>query len=189
VKTKLVLGLALVLSAPCASSLAHVSLADPKAAPGAYYVSTFRVGHGCGGSATTALRIELPEAILSARPQPKAGWTIEIERVPLTPPRAGDGGRKVTERIRSITWRGGPLPDDEFDAFGIMAKLPDKPGKLYFLATQTCVSGEEHWTDVPGPGAGPHLAHPAPVLNVVQGAGGDDMAGMDMSGMAPAPKP
>ena len=181
------LGLALALFAPCAPALAHVSLADPKAAPGAYYVSAFRVGHGCGGSATTALRIELPEAILTARPQPKAGWTLEIERAPLSPPQAGEGGRMVKERIKAITWRGGPLPDDEFDAFGIMVKLPDQPGKLYFRAIQTCVSGEERWTDVPGPGAGPRLAHPAPVLDVTQGSSGDDMAGMDMSGMAPKP--
>ena len=188
-KTVSALSLALALSALCAPALAHVNLADPKAAPGAYYVSAFRVGHGCGGSATTALRIELPEAILAARPQPKAGWTIEIERAPLSSPGVGEGGRMVTERIKAITWRGGPLPDDEFDAFGIMAKLPEAPGRLYFRAIQTCVSGEERWTDVPGSGAASHLAHPAPMLDVSQGSGGDDMAGMDMSGMAPAPKP
>lgn len=181
-KTILALGsLALASLSPLAPALAHVTLADAKAAPGAYFVSAFRIGHGCAGSATTALKIELPDAIIQARPQPKAGWTLEIERAPLSPPRPGEGGKPVTERVKSITWRGGPLPDDQFDAFGFMAKLPSQPGKLYFPAIQTCVQGEARWTDVPGP-SGARLAHPAPMLEVT-GADADAMPGMDMSGM------
>ena len=165
------------------AALAHVSLADPKAAPGAYYTSFFRVGHGCAGSATTALRIEIPEGIVMARPQPKPGWTVSIEHVPLATPAMGEGGKPVTERVSAIVWRGGPLPDAQWDQFGFMAKLPATPGKLYFPTVQTCESGEARWTETAA-APGQPLSHPAPVLDVETGAGGNDMAGMDMRGMA-----
>jgi copper(I)-binding protein/uncharacterized protein YcnI len=164
------------------SAAAHVTLADGRAAPGAYFTSFFRVGHGCHGSATVALRVEIPEGIVTARPQPKPGWTLAIERVPLSPPAKGEGGKPVTERVAAITWRGGPLPDEDWDQFGVTAKLPDHAGKLYFPAIQTCEQGEERWVETAAePGA--HLSHPAPALELAEGAGAGDMAGMDMSGM------
>jgi copper(I)-binding protein/uncharacterized protein YcnI len=176
---------ALAFLNPSGSAFAHVTLADPRAAPGAYYVSFFRVGHGCAGSATTALRVELPEAITTARPQPKPGWTVEIEHAPLAAPVKGEGGKLLTERVKAITWRGGPLPDEDWDQFGIMAKLPDAPGKLYFPAVQTCEIGEARWVEIPAADKPGRLAHPAPSLEVAAGAGGDAMAGMDMGGAPP----
>ena len=162
------------------AAAAHVTLADPQATPGAYYTSAFKVTHGCAGSATTALRVEIPSAIMVAKPQPKPGWTVQIEREPLAIPVKGEGGRMLTERVKAITWRGGPLLDEDWDQFGIMAKLPDAPGKLYFPAIQTCQTGEERWTEVPAPGESGRLAHPAPVLTVSPKAAPDPMAGMDM---------
>jgi copper(I)-binding protein/uncharacterized protein YcnI len=183
-KSRLSLALTVPLSlVAMGAAHAHVTLADPRAAPGAYYVSFFRIGHGCAGSATTALRVELPEAITAARPQPKPGWTVEIEHAPLSLPVKGEGGKMLTERVKAITWRGGPLPDDQWDQFGISAKLPDQPGKLYFPAIQTCEVGEARWVEVPAADKPGRLAHPAPSLEIAVGAGGDDMAGMDMSGM------
>jgi uncharacterized protein YcnI len=178
-------GAVLFALTPLAPAVAHVTLADAKAAPGAYFVSAFRVGHGCGASATTAIRVEIPEAILLVRPQPKPGWTLEIERAPLPAPKPGEGGKPVADRVKAITWRGGPLPEDEFDAFGFMAKLPSQPGKLYFPVVQTCVQGEARWIEIPGP-SGARLSHPAPMLEIT-GGGSDDMAGMDMGGGAPKP--
>jgi uncharacterized protein YcnI len=168
---------ALSVAGPAA---AHVTLADPQAAPGAYYTSAFKVTHGCAGSATTALRVEIPASIAVAKPQPKPGWTIEIEREPLAAPVKGEGGKMLTQRVKAITWRGGPLPDEDWDQFGVMAKLPDVTGKLYFPAIQTCEVGEARWTEVPAPGESGRLAHPAPVLTVAPKAAPDPMAGMDM---------
>ena len=136
--------------------------------------------HGCAGSATTALRVEIPQSITVAKPQPKPGWTIDIEREPLTTPVKGEGGKMLTQRVKAITWRGGPLPDEDWDQFGVMAKLPDAPGKLYFPVIQTCQTGEDRWTEVPAPGETTRLAHPAPVLTVTPKAAPDPMAGMDM---------
>jgi uncharacterized protein YcnI len=92
----------------------------------------------------------------------------------------GEGGKMLTQRVKAITWRGGPLPDDEWDQFGVMAKLPDAPGKLYFPAVQTCQTGEERWVEVPAPGESARLAHPAPALTITPKAAPDPMAGMDM---------
>jgi len=170
---------ALSMLAAAQTAVAHVTLADPQAAPGAYYTSAFRVTHGCAGAAPIALRIEIPEAIVTAKPQPKAGWTLEIERAPLATPVKGEGGRMLTQRVSAITWRG-RLPDEDWDQFGVMAKLPSEPGKLYFPAIQTCESGEERWIEVPPPGESGRLSHPAPALTIAAHAPPDPMAGMDM---------
>jgi hypothetical protein len=140
-----------------APALAHVA-AEPREAPaGAYQVIAFRIGHGCGKSATTALRIELPSGLASARPQPKPGWTLSIEH---------DG-----ERPTAIVWTGA-LPADQFDEFAIMTKLPDQAGPLYFPAIQTCGAEVAPWTQIPDPGDAPgSLNHPAPSLLVTPATG------------------
>lgn len=51
----------------------HVVLSQPQAPAGSYYTAYFRIGHGCAGAATTALRVEIPPGIVVARPQPKPG--------------------------------------------------------------------------------------------------------------------
>lgn len=132
--------------------LAHVG-ADPGQAPaGAYQTVSFRVGHGCGEAATTALRIETPEGLTSARPQPKPGWTLSIE--------------KTGDRPTAFTWRG-DLPADQFDTFAILVKLPATAGVLYFPTVQTCGAQESQWTQIPDPGESPgSLSHPAPALRV-----------------------
>lgn len=155
--------LALALSSAAA---AHVVFAQPEVAPNSYYAGFLRVGHGCGASSTRAIRVEIPNGVNIARPQPKPGWTLEIERAPLETPIRGEGGHEITERVTAITWRG-ELPADQFDQFGIMMRLPAQPGPLYFPVTQTCASGEQRWTEIPPPGAAWHsVPHPAPVLTL-----------------------
>ena len=181
IKTIHIMSALLALAAGAAQ--AHVTLADPQAQAGADYVSAFRVGHGCDGSATTTLRVEIPPVIVMAKPQPKPGWAIQIERAPLPAPPKGDGGKTMSERVAAITWRGGPLPDEDWDQFGIMAKLPDAPGVLYFPAIQTCERGEARWTEVPVAGDIRRLSHPAPALTVTPRRAADPMA--NMPGMEP----
>jgi uncharacterized protein YcnI len=154
---------------------AHVTLSQTTAPAGGGYTGYFRVGHGCAGSATTALRIEIPADVMGAKPQPKAGWSLKIEHETLAAPVVGDGGRTITQRVSAITWSGGPLPDDEWDEFGLSVRLPIRAGVVAFPATQTCEQGEEHWSDVPTPGQTGHLAHPAPSVTLSPAGGGDDM--------------
>jgi hypothetical protein len=123
---------------------AHVSL-EPKTAPGgSYQTLSFRAGHGCAGSATTAITIVLPEAITGAKPMPKPGWTLSIA-------------------AREIAWRGGPLPDSQFDEFKLLVKLPDSAGKQVFKVLQRCEQGSADWTELPGVAG----SHPAPVLEIL----------------------
>jgi uncharacterized protein YcnI len=142
-----------LMLASAVAAQAHISLAEPQAKAGSYHVAFFRVGHGCGGSATVSIRIILPAGIASAHPQPKPGWTLSIEK---------DG-----ERVSAIQWTG-RLEADQFDQFGVMLKLPATPGKLTFPTIQRCEKGENDWTMVPEPGQPAHaLASPAPVLELI----------------------
>ena len=144
----LMIGAGALLALPGAAG-AHI-VADPgRAEAGAYQAVVFRVGHGCGEAATTALRIEIPSEMASARPQPKPGWTLEIERQ--------DG------KVTAVTWRG-ELPDDQFDEFAMLFKLPDQPATLYFPTVQSCGAEQSQWTEIPS--AGERASHPAPALVV-----------------------
>ena len=139
-------------------ALAHVSLDPGEAKAGSYQVLRFRVGHGCGtATTTTALRIETPQGLAGARPQPKPGWTLSVEQ--------------DAERVTALVWRG-ELPADQFDEFAVLAKLPAEPGVLYFPTVQTCGANKSQWTEIPDPGeAG--LSHPAPSLRVLPAAGSE----------------
>ncbi len=151
---------------------AHVAFVQPTAAPGSY-VGALRVSHGCDGSPTTSIRVEIPESVVGARPQAKPGWVIKVDRLPLAQPVKGEGGKTVTDRVSAITWTG-VLPDDEFDDFTVLLKLPKTAGPVYFRTVQTCQAGSSAWTDVPATGQALHdVKHPAPVLTL-----GGDMAGM-----------
>ena len=170
--------LAAALTALASPALAHVSLSATSAPAGSYFFGEFRIAHGCVGQDTISIKVEIPDAILVAKPQSKPGWGLEIESKPLDKPIQVDG-RTVESRVASITWQG-DLEDTEWDQLGLMAKLPSTPGVLAFPVTQTCAQGEVKWDEVPT-AANPHPAHPAPTLTVTPAAG-DDMAGMDMSG-------
>ncbi len=150
---------------------AHIVFAQPEAAAGSYYAGFLRVGHGCGDSATTAIRVEMPEALPSVRPQPKPGWTLEIERKRLDTPVAAEGGGTITERVSAVVWKG-RLPADQFDQFGLLMKLPAAAGPLYFPTTQSCETGSNGWTAIPpSPDLWHSLPRPAPMLNVTDAEG------------------
>jgi uncharacterized protein YcnI len=165
-KTRALLA-ALVALTPFNAPMAHIVFDTPEARPNAYYAGALRVGHGCGDSPTTALTVTFPAGIDAARPQPKYGWTIEIEHEPLAAPVTGESGAVITDRVKAITWRG-RLANEHFDEFGLSMRIPKTAGPLSFLTVQTCESGANSWTDIPAPGqAWGAMAHPAPVLNLI----------------------
>jgi periplasmic copper chaperone A len=153
------------------SAQAHVVFAPAEAVAGSYYAGEFPIGHGCTGAATTAVRIEVPEGILTARPRPKPGWTIKIERAPLATPVVSDG-EEQRDRVAAITWRGN-LPAEQFDGFGVMLKLPKgQSGPIYLPVRQTCGAETVAWVEIPAAGQSwGSLKHPAPVLSVKAAAG------------------
>jgi hypothetical protein len=164
----IVVAAAALVAGPAA---AHVVFAAPEAPAGAYYVGALRIGHGCAGSPTVRLRVEIPDGVVIARPQAKPGWSVAVEREPLARPVVSDG-REVRERVNAVTWTG-RLADEEFDEFGLLMKLPAAAGPLYFPLVQTCDQGERRWTEVPAAGQAWHdLKNPAPMLTMVGADGG-----------------
>lgn len=159
-KLPLIVLAVVTLAVPAA---AHI-VAEPKTAQaGSYAAVAFRAGHGCsGGAPTTAIRVETPPGIDSARPQPKPGWTIEVEHETGVDP--------AKPRVAAVTWRG-RLPDDQFDDFSLLMKLPAQPGVMYFPVIQTCDGAESQWTQIPD-AADPDeaLKWPAPALTLTSPA-------------------
>jgi uncharacterized protein YcnI len=160
-----------VLVLGAAPAWSHVVAAPGEARAGSYSAIAFRVGHACSaGDATLSLRVEIPGAVASARPQPKPGWTIAIEKTGDVDP--------AKRRVTAVTWTG-RLPDDQFDDFALLMKLPAGTGDLTFPAIQTCEKGESQWTEVPAPQRpGEKLTRPAPVVRLTPAAATDSMAGM-----------
>ncbi|MCP1288753.1 YcnI family protein [Chromobacterium sp. S0633] len=161
----------LALLAASGSALAHVTLETPTAASGGYYKGVLKIGHGCNGSPTTAISVEMPEGVHLAQPMPKAGWEVEVSKSAVKP--FDNYGRKVSEDVSRITWKGGKLPSNFYDEFVFQAKIAAQPGKLYFKVKQLCEQGETNWADIPAPGQDAHdLKSPAAELTVTAGAAG-----------------
>jgi uncharacterized protein YcnI len=142
----------LLLGLPVAAA-GHVVLAPDTSPAGAYYAGVLRVGHGCDGAATTELHVTIPAAAKDAKPQPKPGWTVTVER---------DSGR-----VTGLRWTG-LLPAEQFDSFGIMLVLdPAVTGTVYLPVVQRCGDTEKRWTQIPESGAAwTSVPSPAPRLIV-----------------------
>mgnify|MGYP000933558315 CR=1 FL=1 len=82
---------------------AHVVLEYQVAPAGASYKAAFKVGHGCGASPTRQVVVDIPAGMRGARPMPKAGWTLEMQRDKLAQPYTSHG-RSITEDVVRVTW-------------------------------------------------------------------------------------
>ena len=139
-------------------------LAERTASAGAYYVATLRVAHGCDGSPTIGLRVQVPPDIVTARPMPKPGWKVEVIYEPLAQPITVED-HVLTRRVKEVVWSNGVLPDEQFDEFSISLKLPDRSGPVYFPVEQVCEVGRSAWVEIPLEGqATRHLRFPAPAV-------------------------
>lgn len=145
---------------------AHVTLENQQATIGATYKATFRVPHGCEGSATVKVRVQIPPGVTGVKPMPKAGWTLETVVDKDVKP-SGDHG--AAPAVREVSWSGGKLLDAHYDEFVLRASLTDalKPGMLYFPLVQECEQGVERWIEIPAEGksAGDYKK-PAPGLRL-----------------------
>jgi len=162
---------AATLLALSTASSAHVVLDEPAALAGSSYRATFRVGHGCNGSPTTAIRVVLPAGVRGAKPMPKAGWTLALGRAALAQP-YDSHGKTVREDVVEISWTASApehaLPDAWYDEFVLRATLPAQAGPLWFRVVQTCASGQLDWADIPVQGTSTRgLKAPAVLLDVL----------------------
>jgi uncharacterized protein YcnI len=159
----LLAGLFFAVGTPAA---AHVTLEVEEAPIGSYYKAVLKVPHGCEGAETTALIIDIPDGVLAVKPMPKAGWQIETKKgayartYPLH-------GKDVADGVKEVTWKGGALPDEEYDEFVFAAYLANELSAgttLYFPVTQVCGSKSQGWTEVPKDNPAGEMEWPAPGL-------------------------
>ncbi len=160
---------ALSLTLPAA--FAHVVLEDPTALAGRSYKAVFKVGHGCDGAATTAITVRLPAGFKGAKPMPKPGWTLQVQRTPLDKP-YDDHGRRVTEDVSLVRWtatsRDQWLADDWYDEFTLVGGLPAEARPLWFQVLQTCDQTSADWSEIPASGVSTKgLKRPAALLELI----------------------
>jgi len=150
------------------AAVAHITASPDAAKAGSYATTSFTVPHGCAGAATIAVRIKVPDGVADVKPQMKPGWTVQVVKRKLAAPLHDEHGNTVTEVADEVAWRGGPLPDDLYDSFGILMKLPDQPGAtLYFPTVQECEKGVHRWIEIPAAGQQWHdLEEPAPFVKL-----------------------
>jgi uncharacterized protein YcnI len=161
---------ALATTLLASSASAHITLKDKEATIGTPYEAAFVVPHGCAGSATIKVRVQIPEGVIAQKPAPKPGWTVET----VTGKYAAsydDHGTSVSEGITEVSWSGGKLPDHQREEFVIPMVLTGalKPNTmLYFPTVQECEQGVSRWIDIPADPAHPHDSKwPAPGVKLL----------------------
>lgn len=158
-----------LIAVPAAA--AHIEIAPSTAAANSYTKLTLSVPHGCGESGTTSLRVQIPAGV-TVTPQVNGDWQITTKQGTLSEPITVEG-ETITEGTTEVEWKGGPLPHDRYDEFGMSVHLPDKPGEtLLFPVIQTCEQGETRWIE-PTPAGGEEPEHPAPAVTLTA-AGADE---------------
>lgn len=156
----------------------HAALDQPAALAGTGYTAALRIGHGCQGSPTTAVKVFIPAGFRGAKPQTKPGWTLATRVDKLAKP-DDSHGRTITEDVTEITWTAASkdswLPDAHYDEFTLRGTLPEQDGAMWFRVLQTCEKGAWDWAEVPASGTSTKgLKSPAVLLDILPGgrAGG-----------------
>ncbi|MGX9417552.1 YcnI family copper-binding membrane protein [Vibrio sp. WJH972] len=149
---------------------AHATLEVQQAQANSTYKAVMRIGHGCDGSATNVVRIQIPDGVIKVKPKPIAGWDISLKEKEYK--KAYEYyGSKVTTGVSEIVWSGGHLPDNYYEEFIFRARITDdfKPGEaVYFPTIQECEVGESLWTTIPEKGQNAHdIESPAPGLTII----------------------
>ena len=165
--------LALPLAAP---AYAHVT-ATPDEADSAFFRTSLRVGHGCDGSPTIAVRVRVPEGVESVRPEVVPGWEVELvtgDGEATEGDGADEGHDAAAPPVTEIAWTGGSLPDGYFQEFGLTFRITEQaPEVLYLPTVQECEEGEHAWIEIPDTlEEWDDLEQPAPyVINNADGSG------------------
>jgi periplasmic copper chaperone A len=150
--------LTVIATLAAAPASAHISLENRQAAIDAPYKAVFTVPHGCAGSATIKIRVQIPEGVIAVKPMPKPGWTLDV----VSGKYAGEydyHGKKLADGVKEVVWSGGKLPDGNYDEFVVSTFLAAglKPNTmLYFPVVQECEQGVSRWIDIPAEGSSGH---------------------------------
>ncbi len=177
-----------------APASAHVSGTPSDATAGSFTVLTLSVPHGCDGSPTTGIEIQIPESVLSVTPTRNPFYDVESNIEQLDEPVTDAHGNEITERTASVVYTAkSPLPDGQRDTFELSFQVPDAAGELLAFPTiQTCEQGETDWVEVPEEGQdAEELESPAPAFEILPaseegGHGEEEPAADDAAAEAPA---
>jgi uncharacterized protein YcnI len=137
------------------SASAHVTLENRQTTIGSFYKAVFAVPHGCAGSPTVKIRVQIPEGVIAVKPMPKAGWNVEAIKGKYAA-EYDFHGSKLSEGVKEVVWSGGKLADDNYDEFVLSTYLTGglKPNTtLYFPVVQECEQGISRWIDIPAEGS------------------------------------
>jgi uncharacterized protein YcnI len=173
--SKIIATLAIITTA--SAVFGHVVLEDQAALAGRSYKAVLKVGHGCEGSPTTAIRVTIPAGFMGAKPMPKTGWKLDVKTAKLAVP-YDNHSKQVTEDVSEITWTATSkdfwLPEAHYDEFVLRGGLPKKDGAMWFKVLQTCDKGSNDWSQIPASGVDAHsLKSPAALLEILpSGAAG-----------------
>lgn len=159
---------ALALTASAAPAHAHVGMTASTTTAGSSAVLTFSVPHGCDGSPTVRIAIQIPETITRVNPTRHPLYSVTVTKRTLDQPITDGHGNQITQRDDVIVYLAKtPLPDGQRDAFELALTLPEQPGTLVFPTVQTCLEGQTAWNQVATRGQNTHdLDRPAPTLTV-----------------------
>lgn len=154
-----------------APALSHIALETKTAAAGSNYKAVLQVRHGCAGSPTTAVSVQIPAGFEGVKPYPKAGWALTTPLGKLAPSHRKRGTR-MTEDVTEVRWtaasKEAALQEAQVDTFQLGGKLPATVGPIWFKVVQTCEAGRIAWTEVPASGTSTqNLKYPAALLEVV----------------------
>jgi uncharacterized protein YcnI len=145
----------LIALTPAAAASAHVSASATSTAAGSSTVVTFSVPHGCDGSPTTVVTIEVPESVPAVTPTVNPSWTVEKVVEQLAEPLMDAHGNEITERVTSVVYAttGAGLADGYRDTFELSLRLPDgEAGDVVaFPVVQTCAEGTAEWVGEDAP--------------------------------------
>jgi uncharacterized protein YcnI len=170
-KSKPLLPIAVAAAAVVTSSAgAHVTLQNRQATPASYYKAVFAVPHGCAGSPTVKIRVQIPEGVIAVKPMPKPGWNVETVKGKYSTSYELHGAT-ITEGVKEVLWSGGELADDNYDEFVLATYLTGslKPNTtLYFPLVQECEQGASRWIEIPQEGKSAHDSKsPAPGVKLM----------------------
>jgi len=162
-------GAILALAGVPLSASAHIGLTPSSTAAGSSSVLTFSFNHGCDGSSTTSLTLEIPESVTTVYPAIDSNWTVE---------KIADGDRTAQVVFTAAT----PVPDGYRAAVELAVQLPeDAEGEtLAFPVLQTCEVGQNNWNEVPEEGE-EEPENAAPVIVVSEATSTDDHGGASNS--------
>jgi uncharacterized protein YcnI len=125
---------------------AHVDPNVTTAPAGSRTTVEFKIEHGCDGSPTIEVAMQLPPGVLDVVPGEVPGWQAVLAN-------------------GEIRWTGGSLPAETEGAFGVTLTVPQVAGqKLFFPTVQRCTVGEEAWIDTQSADS----ENPAPALAVTE---------------------